>query len=161
MVFGERRLVVLREGDAGFRDVGEEFGFRGARRRSRLRREMRGDVGDVVGGKLRRDRVHDRVLAAAVLQRRELQLEVTRLLPSEIRNSVADAHALRAVAGRANSGGLRLAGLDVGRDRGGRAGYEHCQSRNELHFRPPVNCRCVRHGRAKCYCGGRTPSLLT
>jgi hypothetical protein len=69
---------------------------------------VRRQVGDVGRAELRRDGVHDLVLAPAVLQRGQLGLEVTCLLPGQVGNRVTDTDAVGAVAGGADRCALRL-----------------------------------------------------
>ena len=119
MVFLERGLVALRERDARLDEVRQEIGFR-RRRGAGLGREVGGDVGDVVGRKLARDRIHHRILARAVLQRAQLRLEVGGLLSREIGDRVADADASDAVACGAHRCHFGFSGFDIrGRVRGG------------------------------------------
>ena len=114
-----RVFVAFGEGHPGVGNVRQQRGL-GACRSAGLRGKVRRNVGDIVGAELGRNRIHDgrrtrrtRLLARAVLERLQLRLEVARPLPREIGNVFAHAHAVCAMACRANGGGHFLAGLDI------------------------------------------------
>ena len=131
-VLGERVLVALREGDAGFGEVGQEGGL-GSRGRARLRSEERRHVCNFRGGQLGGHRVHHRVLARSVLERFQLGFDIARALCGQVGDRIADTDAVGAVAGRAYGFGLGLAGGDVGRLRERRGCEDH------------ANCQCLLH----------------
>ncbi len=143
VISGESVPVPLRELHAAGGQAGQESRFRPGLRAG-LRGEPGGDVGDLLGAQLRGDRIHHRVLARAVLQRLQLGGEVTLPLRSKVRDGVADADAVGAVAGRAHRGRLRLACLEVGRQDRCRAGDRDRQAERLLHWMPPPSfVRCA------------------
>jgi len=75
--------------------------------------EMRGDVRDVVRVQLGGDGAHQRVLARAVLVRVKLLLEVAGALGGKMRDAVAHAHPVGAVASRTYGFGLGFSCGDV------------------------------------------------
>ena len=112
LVHLERRLIALGEGDVGLDERREGVGLRRGVRRLQAAEGGR-DVDDVVGAELRGDRVHDRVLARAGLQRAQLAFQVRGALARQVRNVVGDADAVGAVAGRADGLDARLAGGQI------------------------------------------------
>jgi len=94
---------------------------------------MRSQIRDVLGRKLRRDRIHQRILAAPVLERVELQLDISRLLARKIGDGVAHADAERAVTCGTHGRRLGLAGLEVRRGCDRNAGDHDEQANGNSH----------------------------
>ena len=129
-------LVSLGKGHAGRRDVRQEDGP-GARLGTGLRGKIGGDIGHLVARELRRDCIHDGILARAVLQRLQLCFQVARPLRREIRDGVAYAHPGRAVARRAYCGDLCFAGVDIRSLYNRRDEQKEGHSERFLHGTPP------------------------
>jgi hypothetical protein len=111
--------------------------------------EVRREVRHILGAELCGNRVHQGVLARALLERLELPLQIAGALSSEVRNAVAHAHPDSPVTGGTDCLRLHLSGGSVGSLDGGREGECGGQGEQPFHGFSPwggnqaVNRRCA------------------